>query len=164
MWSESHSVVSDSLRPHGLYTPWNAPGQNTRVGSLSLLQGIFPTQGSNPGLLYCRWILYQLSHKGSPWIETSYTLGCSLLSVAYLAHIYMFNYDPNTVHCLFQASECDQVATIILLLQMNNNKSAQKCYSVFPVTQMVHVDISDQSHVAVPELISCNWCERKYPW
>jgi len=38
----------------------------TRVGSLSLLQGIFPTQGSNPGLLHCRQILYQLSHKGSP--------------------------------------------------------------------------------------------------
>ena len=37
-----------------------------RMGSLSLLQGIFPTQGSNPGLLYCRWILYQMSHKGSP--------------------------------------------------------------------------------------------------
>ena len=43
--SESHSVVSDSLRPHGLYSPWNCPGQNTEVGSLSLLQGIFPTQG-----------------------------------------------------------------------------------------------------------------------
>ena len=49
--SESHSVVSDSLWPHGLYSPWNSPGQNTRVGSLSLLNpGIFPTQGSNPGL------------------------------------------------------------------------------------------------------------------
>ena len=48
--SESHSVMSDSLRPHGLYSPWNSPGQNTGVGSLSLLQGIFPTQGSNPGL------------------------------------------------------------------------------------------------------------------
>ena len=47
--SESHSVVSDSLQPHGLYNPWNAPGQNTGVGSLSLLQGIFPAQGSNPG-------------------------------------------------------------------------------------------------------------------
>ena len=46
--SESRSVVSDSLRPHGLYTPWNSPGQNTGVGSLSVLQGIFPTQGSNP--------------------------------------------------------------------------------------------------------------------
>ena len=45
-----------------------SPGQNTREGSLSLLQGIFPTQGSNPGLLQCRWILYQLSHKGSPRI------------------------------------------------------------------------------------------------
>ena len=41
---------------------------NTRVGSLSLLQGIFQIQGSNPGLLHCRWILYQLSHKGSPRI------------------------------------------------------------------------------------------------
>ena len=47
---ESHSVLSDSLRPRGLYSPWNSPGQNTGVGSLSLLQGIFPTQGSNPGI------------------------------------------------------------------------------------------------------------------
>ena len=43
-------------------------GQNTRVGSLSLFQGIFPTQGLNPGLLHYRQILYQLSHKGSPRI------------------------------------------------------------------------------------------------
>ena len=64
--SESHSVVSDPLQPHGLYSPWNSPGQNTGVGSLSLLQGIFPTQGSKPGLLHCRQILYQLNHKGSP--------------------------------------------------------------------------------------------------
>ena len=49
------------------YSPWNSPGQNTGVGTLSLLQGIFPTQGSNPSLLYCRQILYQLSHKGSPY-------------------------------------------------------------------------------------------------
>ena len=46
--SASRSVVSDSLRPHGLYRPWNSPGQNTGVGSLSLLQGIFPPQKSNP--------------------------------------------------------------------------------------------------------------------
>ena len=64
--SESCSVVSDSLRPHGLYSPWNSPGQNTGVGSL--LQGIFPTQGSNPGLSHCRWIFYQPSHQGSPRI------------------------------------------------------------------------------------------------
>ena len=49
-------------------SPWNSPGQNTNVGSLSLLQEIFPTQGSNPGLLHCTWILYKLSHKGSPRI------------------------------------------------------------------------------------------------
>ena len=64
--SESHSVVSDSLWPHGLYSPWNSPGQYTWVGSLSLLQGLFPTQGLNPGLMHCRWTLYELSHKGSP--------------------------------------------------------------------------------------------------
>ena len=60
--STSRSVVSNSLQPHGLYSPWNSPGQNTGVGSLSLLQGICLTQGSNPGLPYCRWILYQLSY------------------------------------------------------------------------------------------------------
>ena len=66
--SESHSVVSDSLPPYGLYSPRNSPGQDTGVGSLSFLQGIFRTQGLNPGLLHCGWILYQLSHKGSPKI------------------------------------------------------------------------------------------------
>ena len=60
--SESRSVMSDSLRPHGLHSPWNSADQNTGVGSLFLLQGIFPTQGLNPGLLHCRWILYQLSY------------------------------------------------------------------------------------------------------
>ena len=47
---------------------WNSPGQNIGVGSLSLFQGIFPTQGSNPGLPHFRRIFYQLSHKGSPRI------------------------------------------------------------------------------------------------
>ena len=53
--------MSDSLRPHGLHSPWNSPGQNTEVGSLPLLQRIFPTQESNQDLLHCRQILYQLS-------------------------------------------------------------------------------------------------------
>ena len=57
-----------TLRPHGVYNPWNSLGQNTKVGSLSLLQGIFPTQGSNSGLPHCQQILYQRSHKGSPRI------------------------------------------------------------------------------------------------
>ena len=78
--SESHSVLSNSLRLHGVYHPWNSPGQNTRVGSLSLLQGIFPTQGLNPGLPHCRWILYQLSHKGSPKILSHSVMSDSLQS------------------------------------------------------------------------------------
>ena len=48
--SESRSVIYDSLQSHRLYSPWNSLGQNTGVGSLTLLQGIFPTQGSTPGL------------------------------------------------------------------------------------------------------------------
>ena len=50
---------------HGLYSPWNSPGQSTEMGSLSLLQQIFLTQQSNWSLLHCRWILYQLSYQGS---------------------------------------------------------------------------------------------------
>ena len=101
--SESRSVLSDSLRPHGPYSPWNSPVEfhygvgslsvlrdfsnpgieatsptlqadsipaeppgkpkNTGVGSLSLLQWMFPTQESNQGVLHCRWILYQLSYR-----------------------------------------------------------------------------------------------------
>ena len=61
--SESRSVVSDSLRSNGLYSPWNSPGQDTEVGSYSFLQGIFLTQGSNLGLLHYRRILYHLSHQ-----------------------------------------------------------------------------------------------------
>ena len=69
--SVSHSVVSSSLGPHGLQParllcPRNFPGKNSGVGCHSLLQGIFPTQGQNPGLLPCRPILYHLSHLGSP--------------------------------------------------------------------------------------------------
>ena len=60
-----------TLRPHGLQParllcPWDSPGKNTGVGCHALLQGIFPTPGSNPDLLHCRWILYHLSQQGSP--------------------------------------------------------------------------------------------------
>ena len=52
-----------------IYSSWNSPGQNTGVGSRSLLQEIFPTQGSNPSLPHCRQILYQLSHQGSTLVK-----------------------------------------------------------------------------------------------
>ena len=75
--NESHSVMSNSLQPHGLHSPWNSPGQNTGVSNPFLLQGIFPTQGFNPGLQHCRRILYQLSHKGSPrileWVANAFS-------------------------------------------------------------------------------------------
>ena len=79
MWSENGSVVSDSLRPHRLYSPWNSPCQNTGVGSLSLLQGIFPTQGSNPGLPHCGQNLYQLSYEGRilKWVTYPFCRGSS---------------------------------------------------------------------------------------
>ena len=73
--------MSDSLPPQGLYSPWNSPGQNTEVGSHSLLQGIFQMQGSNPGLLHCRQLLHQLSHQGSSrileWVACSFSRGSS---------------------------------------------------------------------------------------
>ena len=58
--------VTHGLYPARLLSPWNSPGKNTGVGSRSLLQGIFPTWGLNPGPAYCRQILYHLSHQGSP--------------------------------------------------------------------------------------------------
>ena len=63
---ESCLVMSNSLLPQELYSPWNSPGQNTGVGSHFLLQGVFPTQGSNQGLPHSKRILHRLSHQGSP--------------------------------------------------------------------------------------------------
>ena len=81
LWKVKVSQSRPTLWLHGLYWLWNSPGQNTEVGSLSLLQGILPTQGSNPGLPHYRWILYQLSHKGNPrtleWVAYPFSKGCS---------------------------------------------------------------------------------------
>ena len=70
-WKWSRSVVSASLWSHGLSStrllcPWDFQGKSTGVGYHFLLQGIFLTQGSNPGPLHCRQMLYPLSHQGSP--------------------------------------------------------------------------------------------------
>ena len=58
----------DCSPPGSSLCPWDSLGKNTSVDCHALLQGILPTQGSNPGLLSCRWILYHLSHQGSPRI------------------------------------------------------------------------------------------------
>ena len=62
--SRAQLCVTPCVQPTRLLCPWDSPGQNTGVGFHALLQGIFPTQGSNPGLLHCRQILYCLSYQG----------------------------------------------------------------------------------------------------
>ena len=126
--SESRSVVSDSLQPHGLHSPWNSPGQNTGMGSRSLLQGIFPTQGLKPGLPNCRHILNQLSHKGSHLCYTlkfysheihhwkchqlcSMILEWTLLFIFILPRFYHFFNRNTIVSPLYQDSCWDNVIT-----------------------------------------------------
>ena len=79
-------AMSDYLQPHVLHParllcPWDFPGKNTGVGCHVFLQGIFPTQGLNPGLPHCRQILYPLSHQGSPrileWVAYPFSRGSS---------------------------------------------------------------------------------------
>ena len=81
--------------------PWNSPAKNTGMGSHSLLQGIFPNQGSNPGPLHCR-ILYRLSHEGS--------LLLLLLLLSHFSHVQLRLCDPmdcslpgSSIHGIFQA-------------------------------------------------------------
>ena len=64
--------------PPGSSVHGDSPGKNTGVGCHALLQGIFPTQESNPGLPYCRQILYYLSHQGSQGMGIPYHLSCLL--------------------------------------------------------------------------------------
>ena len=81
----SCSVVSDSLRPHGLLlgssVHGDSPGKNTGVGCHALFQRLFPTQGSNPGLLRCEWFLYCLNHQKNPrileWVAYPFSRGSS---------------------------------------------------------------------------------------
>ena len=104
----SYSVISDSLWPQGLYSPVNSPGRHTGVASLSLLQRIFLTQESNPGLLHCGQILYQLSHKGSPkileWVAFPFSRGSSWLrnrtGVSCIAGRFFTNWAIREAPCL----------------------------------------------------------------
>ena len=104
--SKSHSFVSDSSWPHELYSPLNSSDQNAGVGSLFLLQRIFPTQGSSPGLPHCRRILYQLSHSGRPRIlervAYPFSNGSSWLRnqtrVSFIAGGFFTNWDTREAH------------------------------------------------------------------
>ena len=89
--------MSDSLQSHGLYSPWNSPGQDNRVGVLALLQGIFPTQESNQGLMCCRQILYQLSYQGSPQGRCYIRQGRQVVSMRISCFIFVLV--PQLSHC-----------------------------------------------------------------
>ena len=121
----SHSVLFNSLGPQGLQPsrllcPWDFPGKNTGVGCQALLQGIFPTQGSNPGLLHCKWILYQLSYQGSPDIGIS--------SVQSLSRVWLFVTPWTEAH---QAS-----------LSITNSRSPPKPISIESVMPWNHLILS----------------------
>ena len=92
---ESSSVVSDSVT-HGLYGLWNSLGQNTGVGSLSFLQGIFPTKGSNPGLLHCRQNLLPAEPQRKP--KNTGVGSLSLLQWIFPILIYTVKYLPCARH------------------------------------------------------------------
>ena len=137
----------NSLQPHGLYRPWNSPGQNTRVGSLSLLQGIFPTQGWNPGLPLCRGILYQLSHKGSPRILVWVAYPCSSRSswprnrtgVSCIAGRFFTNWaiqgSPSVLHTVSQIVQKNSILNTdsqTLLLKPITQEGAGLTYNMLP--------------------------------
>ena len=88
--SESRSVMSHSLQCHGC--PWNSPGQNTGVGSLSLLQGLFPTQGSKPGVPHCRWFFTSWATREALYVKERTTVLCGT--------VYFFNHSK----CYFRYS------------------------------------------------------------
>ena len=104
------------------WTPWNSLGQNTGVGSLSLLQGIFPTQGLNTGPLHCRWVLYQLSHKGSlrilEWVAYPFSRGSSWpknkTGISCIADRFFTNWAMGeALSCaVFQAKRLKEVKTV----------------------------------------------------
>ena len=80
--SRAHLCVPMGGSPPGSSVHGDSPGKNTGAGCHALLQRIFPTLGSNPGLLHCRWILYHLSHQGRPrilveWVDCPFSRGNS---------------------------------------------------------------------------------------
>ena len=128
--------MSDSLRPHGLYSPWSSPGQNTGVSSLSLLQGIFPTQGSNPGLPHCRRILYQPSHKGRPKLGVKLLISFSKkLSLSWISSSW------KTTTRTFSSVQFSSVAQSCPTLcdQMNHSMPSLPVHHQLPEFTQTHV-------------------------
>ena len=112
LWNWKSLSRSDSLWPHGLYSPWNSPGPNTGVGSHSLLQGIFPTQGSKPDILHCRQILYQLAEPPGKSRNTGVG-GLSLLQGIFLSQESLLWVKPD-LNLKFKASFNLNVGVVLI--------------------------------------------------
>ena len=127
--SISHLVVSDFLGPHGLQPtrilcPWNSPGKNTRVGSHSLLQGIFLTQELNPCLLHCRQILYCLSHQGS-------TIQCWQSIYSFFPILFGIE-----ISCMAH-KQCSLMAIVCLM----DTFTFQKCHFCFKIFENIYLGL-----------------------
>ena len=147
--------MSVSLWPHRLYSPWNSPGQDTGVGSLSLLQGIFPTQGSNLGLMHCRQILYQLNNKGRPrmleWVAYPFSRGSfwprNWTGVSSIAGGFFTNWAMREVGGFSSVQSLSRVRLFVTLwiaacqasLSITNSRSLLKLTSIESVMPSSHL-------------------------
>ena len=142
--SESHSVMSNTLRPNGLYSLWNSPGQNTGMGSFFLLQGIFPTQGLNPDLLHYRQILYQLSYKGKPkntvgslslleWIFLTQKFKWGLLRCRWIIYQLSYQGSPNVIISSLQAFPKNVSVWMIKSIWLSSNHDQVTKFWMSPV-------------------------------
>ena len=129
------------LRPHGLYSPWNSLGQNTGVGSLSLLQGIFPTQGSNSDLLRFRLILELSEPPGKP--KNTRVGNLSLLQGTFLTQ----RSNQGLLHCRWILSQLNYQGSPVLhkihkiSLQLTSLMNLCQDFSVM----QVDIDMADHS-------------------
>ena len=99
-----------TLRSHELYSLWNSLGQSTEVGSLSLLQGIFLTQGLNPGFPHHMWILYQLSYRESPLSVLILPFRYQCCSASFCSGIISGN--NSSLHCLSEKAMATHSSTL----------------------------------------------------
>ena len=135
--------MSDSLQSHGLYSSWNSPGQNTGVGSLSLLQGIFPTQRSNPGLPHYRRILYQLRHKGSPSLHQMDKLLELQISISpFSGYLGLISFRIDWFDLAAQG-------TLKSLLQHHNSNASVLQCSTFFIVQLSHMYMATGKPIAL---------------
>ena len=145
-----------SLGPHGLYSPWNSPGQNTGVGSFSLLQRTFPNQGLNPGLLHCKQILYQLSHKGNPrilqWVtylfSSRYSQPRNWTRVSCIAGRFFNNWTTREIYIfylketwLFQKYQC-VISIVVFILKSKNISSSCTLYACMILSYFLYLSNS----------------------